>query len=408
MIIENEITEIWSYYHPHLRPISKSRESRIDRPSYADGSVLADLEFDGHWLPEVEVSYQLDPLRYWISNAEWSRIVRDRGKVDFGLIRGVNARLWTRQPTMITLEPTTRCNFKCWYCIGRHMVQADLNANLFPLLLDNFTNLKTIALVGEGEPLMHTEFFDMARLARDRGIRVLIVSNGSTFSRSNVQQLCEAEVAYVSISIDSISQQTFASSRIGGDLNKIWDGIARLRSYRDSNGYKYPKIALKGTLFSYSKNELPAIMDTAYNHGVEIFESFQALNPKDNYKKIYPQTMLTEVALADNVAECMARDLSNHQTPLISFETFCKNEGIEINAPIQNRLRRNCDETWLYSLLSGDITPCCQIKTSPSSEWNVFSRPMVDILTDPSYENMRFNLWNGIFLESCLGCWKTR
>jgi len=29
-------------------------------------------------------------------------------------------------------------------------------------------------------------------------------------------------------------------------------------------------------------------------------------------------------------------------------------------------------------------------------------------MADPEYENVRFNLWNGIFPSYCEGCWKTR
>ncbi|BCG66084.1 MAG: AdoMet-dependent heme synthase (plasmid) [Methyloprofundus sp.] len=321
----------------------------------------------------------------------------------------VDARLWSAEPTFLNIEPTTRCNFNCWYCVGRHMQQEDIKVENFAQVLDNFPTVKTIALVGEGEPLMHKGFFDMAHMAKERNVRVMIISNGSTLSTSIVKQLCESEVAYIGISIDSIDPKVFASSRIDGKLEQIWQGIQRLREYRDAHGYQYPKIGLKGTLFSYNKTELPDIVETAKSYGVEIFESFQALNPMSTYIPIYPEQSLSEVAHIDEVANIINQDSVQATQQLQPFAEFCATEGIEIDKNgTANNIRNNCDEQWIYSLLSGDITPCCQIKTPISDTWNLFKHTLPDILSDHQYENTRFNLWNGIFPTYCDGCWKTR
>ena len=321
----------------------------------------------------------------------------------------VDARLWSRTPTMINIEPTTRCNFNCWYCVGREMRQDDIRLEDFGRMLDKFPGVKTIALVGEGEPLMHKDFFEMARMAQERDIRVMIISNGSALSKSVVKQLCETGVAYVSISIDSFDPATFASSRIDGDLPKVLRGIRRLRDYRDANGYQFPKIAIKGTLFSHTQDQLPGIVDMAKASGAEVFESFQALNPMKNYVRIYPQGQVPELQSVDTVAHAIDRDSAYARQQLQPFNEFLAENRIDFSLPvITNPLRKNCDETWLYSLLSGDVTPCCQIKTPISPKWNIFEHRVEDILSDLDYENVRFNLWNGIFPRYCDGCWKTR
>ena len=402
-----DLSELWKARHSHLRPYAYALKGRHLAKQH-NGSVLADVEFNRNIrIEKVAIQYEQSSSRFWIDSSELSRIQQLIPGAQDLVASSIDARLWTRDITMINIEPTTRCNFSCWYCVGRQMIQEDIDPRNFAKMLKNFPNVKTIALVGEGEPLMHKGFFEMARSARDHGARVLIISNGSTLSTSNVQQLCDAEVAYIAVSIDSIDPDQFARSRIGGDLNQVWRGIERLRIYRDRHGYRYPKIALKGTLFSYSQNDLKKIVNEAFSRGIEIFESFQALNPKESYVNFYPKEMLSEVSQAPLVSQVMANDVGTLINPLKAFEVFCQEEGIEIPSPMANRLRGNCDETWLYSLLSGDITPCCQIKQSPSKQWNVFEQPVSTILNDMDYENLRFNLWNGIFPDSCMGCWKT-
>jgi MoaA/NifB/PqqE/SkfB family radical SAM enzyme len=320
----------------------------------------------------------------------------------------VDAKLWSSGPSFLNLEPTTRCNFECWYCVGRHMEQADIAVDRFVRILDNFPGMKTLALVGEGEPLMHKEFFDMVKIARDRGITVGTISNGSTFSKSNIEKSCASGINYISISIDSTNPEQFAASRIGGNLEKVLQNIQNLVAYRDKHGYKYPKIGLKGTLFAESIDELPKIVDLAKAHGVEIFEGFQPLNPMRTYIPIYPECKKVKLSEIDTVRHKIQSDTPYALSQLQSIQSFAEQEGIELdNNGTPNGMRPGCDEQWIYALLSGDVTPCCQIKDPINPKWNLSDYTIEEIQKDPDYQNLRFNLWNGLFPQMCKGCWKT-
>lgn len=397
-----DISGAWDRAHAHLRPLADSLAlgagQRHTCPRGCGGSacdISAHLRAGGAWRERTAVRYCFGCNRYF---------ARSGTPID-----AVNARLWSARPTFLNIEPTTRCNFSCWYCVGRHMKQEDIDVGNFARVLDNFPELKTIALVGEGEPLMHTGFFEMARMAVDRGIHVVTLSNGSTLSTSNVRKICESGITYLSVSIDSFDPATFASSRIGGDLQQVLNGVRRLREYRDANGYRYPKIALKGTLFRDTRDQLPRIAGLAKEYGFEIFESFQVLNPMRTYVPIYPRGKLAELAGADAVAGAIGRDSARAHQQLQPVQDFFLEEGIDVDKNgTPNGLRPGCDEQWIYSLVSGDVTPCCQIKTPISHAWNLFSHPLEAILRDQLYENTRFNLWNGLFPGYCEGCYKTR
>lgn len=413
-----DLTELWNSAHAHLTvdPDALPLRASDRHPCPLCGGarafdLLADLRCgtDGPWIARQAVRWCPDCKRHSIDEAAWSAACRQAGVASPMPPQAINARLWSANPTFLNIEPTTRCNFSCWYCVGRHLAQQDIREEDFATLLDHFPSVRAIALVGEGEPLMHTGFFRMARMAADRGIKVLTISNGSTFSTANVRKLCEAGVSYVSISIDSTDPAEFASSRIGGDLQKVLEGIRRLADFRDANGYRYPRIGVKGTLFSYSEGQLPAVVELAKSYGVDVFESFQPLNPMRTYVPIYPKDKLPELETVDRVAGRIARDSAAAGSQLQPVLEFCQQEGIRPDKNgTPNGIRPNCDEEWIYTLLSGDITPCCQIKTPPSPHWNLFQRPLIDILRDADYERTRFNLWNGLFPQYCAGCWKTR
>ncbi len=409
------LSAIWSACHDHLRPFKDHLPLQSDQLrscSVCSGAaafhVCAHLRFgETNWVEEAKVLYCPDCDNFMLEETELSDIHLKQPELSKQPITAVEAKLWFDQPTFLNIEPTTRCNFNCWYCIGRHMKQEDINVENFAKVLDNFPTVKTIALVGEGEPLLHKGFFSMAHMAKDHGVRVMIISNGSAFSQSVIKKLCAAEIAYIAVSIDSADADTFASSRIDGELTKIWQGIERLCRYRDENGYKYPRIAVKGTLFSHTKNELPSIIEEAKRHGVDIFESFQPLNPMSTYTPIYPKDKLVELSQLDQVTAAISKDSGAAASSLQSINEFCIKEGIEIDkSGRQNGIRKNCDEQWIYSLLSGDVTPCCQIKTPIDPLWNLFDHSLTDILHEPYYQNTRFNLWNGLFPKYCEGCWK--
>jgi uncharacterized radical SAM superfamily Fe-S cluster-containing enzyme len=241
-----DITAMWEHCHSHLRPLEDALPV-----AGIDGLIKINAHIrigQDAWFDMATISYNRVLRRFFLTEQDRHAMLGDRTDLQNAPVTAINARLWSKTPTMINIEPTTRCNFSCWYCVGRHMQQDDIRIEDFGRMLDNFPEVKTIALVGEGEPLMHKDFFDMAQMAKDRGIRVMIISNGSAFSQSVIKKLCETEVAYVSISIDSFDPATFAESRIDGDLEKILRGIKQLRDYRDANGFQVSQNCPEGNL----------------------------------------------------------------------------------------------------------------------------------------------------------------
>jgi MoaA/NifB/PqqE/SkfB family radical SAM enzyme len=407
-----DISNLWNSTHSHLHPMRTQLPLNPEQIQNCSACgqrnafrIVAHLRFgENNWQENSQVLYCESCDKWYLPEDQFDKSMSSI------MPTAVDARLWSRSPTFLNIEPTTRCNFSCWYCVGREMEQKDITTKDFRQVLDNFPTVKTIALVGEGEPLMHKGFFEMARMAVDRDIRVVTVSNGSTFSSSNVKKICEAGIAYISVSIDSHDATTFADSRINGDLNQVLAGIGRLAAYRDAHGFRYPRIGLKGTLFGQTHNQLPGIVALAKSHGVDVFESFQPLNRLSTYIQVYPDDKLTALATDEQyqVALAIQRDTEKALTELKSVQQFCAEEGIAVSNDGQpNGIRSNCDQEWIYALLSGDVTPCCQIKSPISPNWNLANHSIDEILADELYENTRFNLWNGLFPGYCKGCYKT-
>lgn len=160
-----------------------------------------------------------------------------------------------------------------------------------------------------------------------------------------------------------------------------------------------PVIGHKSTLFIRTRDEMPLTLAYAKRRGLNVVETVQPLSPKKSYVDIYPPDKAPLLADKDDISRRIS--LGNASGILPSVVEFAQHEEINIgNVGRANPLRKkNCDEEWICSPLSGDVTPCCQINEPVDPDWNITRHPLHEILQAEAYKNMGFNLWNGVFFE---------
>ena len=193
----------------------------------------------------------------------------------------------------LQVEPTTRCNFTCGFCAGRHMDQTDLEFDAFASALDRLPEVEHIELQGEGEPLMHPAFFEMARRARARGIEVSTITNGSMFSRERIERLLDADLTSVLVSIESPQPLEFASIR-GGRLDKVIEGVGALVAARNARGLARPAVGFAVTVLKSTEARFPDILALYRRLGLDGGVVVQSLNRMEVYARGYSDAMQAE------------------------------------------------------------------------------------------------------------------
>jgi MoaA/NifB/PqqE/SkfB family radical SAM enzyme len=133
---------------------------------------------------------------------------------------------------IVQLEITTRCNFDCFYCAGRHVRQADLPYERFLALLaghvERYGTPATVSLQGEGEPTLHPDFFRMARHAASLGSAVYTITNGTY---RHAEHFAES-FSKVGISIDTLDEA--AADKIGRrNLPRVLNFVESLAAHVD-------------------------------------------------------------------------------------------------------------------------------------------------------------------------------
>ncbi|MBI2063441.1 MAG: radical SAM protein [Candidatus Yanofskybacteria bacterium] len=100
-------------------------------------------------------------------------------------------------PVTMEIDLTNNCNHKCVWCydLDKHVQSASefLNTAVIKERLKEAYGLGTRGLnfSGGGEPMLHKDFLDILRFAKDMGFDLGLITNGSAIHSKNVQSLSE-------------------------------------------------------------------------------------------------------------------------------------------------------------------------------------------------------------------------
>ncbi len=130
-------------------------------------------------------------------------------------------------PMSMYLEATKVCNFKCFYCMHSTRGEKDgalekggfriehMSMEFFEKLVRDImefpTQLKRICFSGLGEPLANKNLPKMIKLLRDSGFvgRIDVISNGSLLTPKLADQLIEAGLSRIQISVQGLDNETY-------------------------------------------------------------------------------------------------------------------------------------------------------------------------------------------------------
>lgn len=178
---------------------------------------------------------------------------------------------FNRQVNYIRLSVTDRCDFRCIYCMAEDMTfvpRAEvLSLEELELVARAFVNLgvSKIRLTG-GEPLIRQNVMSLiANIGQFDGLKELaLTTNGSQLVK-RAQQLRQAGVKRINISIDSLQTDRFKRITRTGNLQQVLDGIDAARD-AGFNSIKLNAVILKGR----NEDEVLDLVTFARNKKVDI------------------------------------------------------------------------------------------------------------------------------------------
>ncbi|MBN1441776.1 MAG: radical SAM protein [Planctomycetes bacterium] len=171
------------------------------------------------------------------------------------------ARVPDFAPVSINLDITTSCNYACDHCVDMKILNTGIRHEHETLLESlrrmSEKGLRSVIVIGGGEPTVYPKFSDAIRFMKSLGLQVAVVTNGSGMRKIAEVADCLDEQDWVRLSLDSGSDEVFQAmhkpkKRI--TLDEICEGVAAVKelSPRFKVGYSF-LITWKGATINDTK-----------------------------------------------------------------------------------------------------------------------------------------------------------
>lgn len=267
-------------------------------------------------------------------------------------------------PRFIQIEPTTRCNFTCGFCAGRHMPQRDMALADLRTLVGNLDQLDHVELQGEGEPLLHPDFFAMVECLRTKfpAVKISLITNGSLFTETVVEHLLLASLTSIMVSLESADAEEFQAIR-GGKFSRVKRGLQTLMQHKKNASFATPTVGFAVTLLRATYPGLGAIASLYDDLGLDGGIQLQSLQTMSVYRQFYDAEMLDNILQKDDntqVNQLIVTDASLRQSLLVYQQQ--NNFYRELYGNPQAQPTCPWLERGLFVSATGNIASCCFIK----------------------------------------------
>ncbi len=176
-------------------------------------------------------------------------------------------------PRILMIEPTNECNLRCPLCPTGNgtlrRAKGQMSFDLYQrILADLDDSLERLMLYNYGEPFLHPQIFDMITLARQAEIHTRISTNGLVFMRAcQVDELIASQLNYLRVSLDGATPETYSMYRVGGQLERILEGVRLLQQRKRQLGQRRPVVELQFIVMRHNEHELDAMRKIAQELG---------------------------------------------------------------------------------------------------------------------------------------------
>jgi len=178
-------------------------------------------------------------------------------------------------PFLISYAVTRKCNLKCKHCYSdatEEPAPNELSTGEAKRFLDDVVNWGIKLLIFDGgEPLCRGDFFDIARYASEKGLRVVIGSNGTLIDTNTAERLKSSGIMAVQISIDGAKAQTHDWFRgTDGSFSKALEGAKACREV--GLPFQFGMTIRRGNI-----DEIPDMLRLAVDSGANAAEFFDLI-----------------------------------------------------------------------------------------------------------------------------------
>ncbi|MDO9303089.1 MAG: GTP 3',8-cyclase MoaA [Anaerolineales bacterium] len=224
-----------------------------------------------------------------------------------------------RAITYLRISLTDRCNLRCVYCIPKEGRQwqphaGQLSAEEIARVVETATQggVKRVRLTG-GEPLIHPQVVEIVRrIASIPNIEEVSLTTNAMLLERLAQPLANAGLKRVNISLDSLDSDKFRRITRGGDLTRVWKGIAAAERAHLAP-IKLNTVIVRGL----NAEELPALACLTMEHDWHIrFIEVMPIGNSQDWGEGFPAPSERYVSVQEMRAQLSTFNLQPEATPI--------------------------------------------------------------------------------------------
>ena len=390
----------------------------MDILSTKQTTAWAEVDENGRLIrpPEVARQYGLNP---------GSKVRLDEGHNFVRMHRPVT------HLTKVYIEPTVACNLDCITCFRNAWDQpiGRMTEETFENILNGLKQMDPIPDVyfgGIGEPLFHQKTVEWIRRVKELGVKVELITNGTILTEKKCQELIDAGLDTLWVSLDGATPEGFADVRLGAELPLILENLRRLFKMRGGGHFPKPEIGVAFVAMKRNINDLPKIIKLGHTFGARYFSvsNVQPATPEMQEDRLYTRTMRNIAYMPSPVLPKLSLPKMDFNEDTMEALAEAFNSGCNVSFAGNNWGGANdvCNfvESGTMSISwTGEVSPCWPLMHTHMSYLhgkprlskkhiigNVRENTLEEIWLNPEYVAYRERLHNFVFAPCtfCGGC----
>lgn len=159
---------------------------------------------------------------------------------------------------VVVWNSTRTCNLSCAHCYmnsDAKKYQGELSTEEAKNFIDDLADFQVpVLLFSGGEPLIRSDFFELAEYTAAKGIRPTLSTNGTLITREAAEQIKKIGVGYVGISLDGLREVNDKFRGKAGAFQAAMEGIQNCVAVGQ-------RVGLRFTINRHNYEELDGIFD---------------------------------------------------------------------------------------------------------------------------------------------------
>jgi radical SAM protein with 4Fe4S-binding SPASM domain len=236
-----------------------------------------------------------------------------------------------------------------------------------------------VNLYFQGEPFLNPDIYKILSELNSQKVYTVTSTNAHFIDSNSAEKIIDSGLSELIVSIDGSTQETYSNYRIGGELNKVLNGLKEISQAKINSNSSSPYIVFQFIVFKYNEHQINDIKELA--------KMFKVDELRIKSAQIY--------------------NLSN-SSGLIPSDKYARYK-LDKNGDwvIKGSLSNSCWKMWHSCVITwdGSIVPCCFDKDAKYAMGNLNEEDLKEIWYGVKYTKFRNQIIQGRkAIDICSNC----